>query len=51
MLELIALYLAGLSFFFTGMAGISDNLRQLTGRRFPVLLSRATDHPARRLAR
>jgi phosphate:Na+ symporter len=47
MLELIALYLAGLSFFFTGMAGISDNLRQITGRRFRVLLSRATNHPVR----
>jgi phosphate:Na+ symporter len=47
MLELIAMYLAGLSFFFTGMAGISDNLRQITGRRFRVLLSRATNHPVR----
>jgi phosphate:Na+ symporter len=47
MLELIALYLAGLSFFFTGMAGISANLRQITGRRFRVLLSRATNHPVR----
>ena len=47
MLEMIALYLAGLSFFFMGMAGISDNLRQITGRRFRVLLSRATNHPVR----
>lgn len=47
MAELIALYLAGLSFFFTGMAGISDNLRQMAGQRFRLLLSRATDHPAR----
>jgi phosphate:Na+ symporter len=47
MLELIATYLAGLSFFFTGMAGISDNLRQITGRRFRVMLSRATNHPVR----
>lgn len=47
MVELVALYLAGLSFFFTGMAGISDNLRQITGQRFRVLLSRATNHPVR----
>ena len=47
MVELIALYMAGLSFFFTGMAGISDNLRQITGHRFRVLLSRATNHPVR----
>jgi phosphate:Na+ symporter len=47
MIELIALYLAGISFFFTGMAGISDNLRQVTGRRFRLLLSRATNHPVR----
>ena len=47
MVELIALYMAGLSFFFSGMAGISDNLRQVTGHRFRVLLSRATNHPVR----
>ncbi|HKF48941.1 MAG TPA: Na/Pi symporter [Terracidiphilus sp.] len=47
MVESIALYLAGLSFFFTGMAGISDNLRQMTGQRFRILLVRATNHPAR----
>jgi len=47
MVELVALYLAGLSFFFTGMAGISDNLRQITGQRFRLLLSRATNHPVR----
>jgi phosphate:Na+ symporter len=47
MIELIALYLAGISFFFTGMAGISDNLRQITGQRFRILLSRATNHPVR----
>src|SRR6185437_4257437 len=44
-IELIATYLAGLGFFFTGMSGISDNLRQITGRRFRLLLSRATNHP------
>lgn len=47
MVEVIALYLAGLSFFFTGMAGISDNLRQMAGKRFRVLLSRATNRPVR----
>jgi len=45
MVELIALYLAGLSFFFTGVEGISDNLRQLSGRRFRRMLVRATHHP------
>jgi phosphate:Na+ symporter len=45
LLELIALYLAGLSFFFTGVAGISDNLRQMSGQRFRLLLGRATHHP------
>ena len=47
MVELVALYLAGLGFFFTGMAGISDNLRQLTGHKFRVMLSHATNHPVR----
>jgi phosphate:Na+ symporter len=47
MIQIVALYLAGLSFFFTGMAGISENLRQITGHRFRVLLSRATNHPIR----
>lgn len=42
MVELIALYLAGLSFFFTGIAGISENLRQLSGQRFRNLLTRTT---------
>ena len=45
MLELIALYLAGLSFFFSGVAGISDNLRLMSGQRFRLLLARATHHP------
>ena len=45
MVEVIALYLAGLSFFFTGVSGLSDNLRQLSGQRFRVLLARATHHP------
>jgi phosphate:Na+ symporter len=45
MVQLIALYLAGLSFFFTGVSGISENLRQMSGKRFRVLLARATQHP------
>lgn len=45
MVELIALYLAGLSFFFSGISGLSDNLRQLSGQRFRQMLARATQHP------
>src|SRR6202789_2175481 len=47
MVKLIALYTAGLSFFFTGIAGISDNLRQLSGQRFRNLLTRTTSGQAR----
>ena len=47
MIEVVALYLAGLSFFFTGVAGISENLRQMSGQRFRLLLARATNHPVR----
>jgi len=47
MVELVALYIAGLSLFFTGKTGIAENLRQLTGYRFRVLLTRATNHPVR----
>ena len=42
---LVALYLAGVSFFFTGVSGISDNLRLMSGQRFRLLLARATHHP------
>ncbi len=42
---LIAYYMAGLSFFFTGVAGISDNLQQLSGQKFRKMLARATNHP------
>ena len=45
MLELIALYLAGVSFFFTGVGGISENLRLMSGQKFRLLLARATHHP------
>lgn len=47
MIESIALYFGGLGFFFSGITGLSANLRQMTGQRFRVLLSRATDHPVR----
>lgn len=45
MAELIALYMAGLSFFFFGMSGVSQNLQQLSGQKFRLLLARATNHP------
>ena len=45
MIELIAIYAAGLSFFFTGVAGISENLRLMSGQKFRLLLARATHHP------
>jgi phosphate:Na+ symporter len=43
--EWLAAYLAGLSFFFTGVAGISENLRRLSGQEFRRLLARTTHHP------
>ncbi|MGB7136131.1 MAG: Na/Pi symporter [Acidobacteriaceae bacterium] len=45
MVELLALYLAGLSFFFSGMSGVSDNLRQMSGQRFRQALGRLTHRP------
>ncbi len=45
MVDLLALYLAGLSFFFSGMSGVSDNLRQMSGQRFRVALGRLTHRP------
>lgn len=45
MAELIATYLAGLGFFFTGVSGVSDNLQQLSGQKFRQSLLRATNHP------
>ena len=45
MLELLALYLAGLAFFFSGMSGVSDNLRQMSGQRFRQALGRLTHRP------
>jgi phosphate:Na+ symporter len=37
--------MAGLSFFFTGVAGISENLRRMSGQQFRKLLARSTHHP------
>ena len=45
MLELLALYLAGLAFFFSGISGVSDNLRQMSGQRFRQALGRLTHRP------
>lgn len=45
MLELLALYLAGLAFFFSGMSGVSDNLRQMSGQRLRQVLGRLTHRP------
>jgi phosphate:Na+ symporter len=45
MVELLALYLAGLSFFFSGISGVSDNLRQMSGQRFRQALRRLTHRP------
>lgn len=43
MTELAALFLAGLSLFFTGVAGVKSRLQQLNGRRVRRLLARVTD--------
>jgi phosphate:Na+ symporter len=45
MSELIALFLAGLSLFFTGVAGVKTRLQQLNGRRVRRMLARVTDRP------
>ena len=45
MAELVALFLAGLSLFFTGIAGIKTRLQQLNGRRLRHLLAKVTDRP------
>ncbi len=45
MVELLALYLAGLSFFFSGISGVSENLRQMSGQRFRQALGRLTHRP------
>ncbi len=45
MTELAALFLAGLSLFFTGVSGVRGRLQQLNGRRVRRLLARVTDRP------
>ncbi len=40
--ELIAVFLAGLSLFFTGVAGVKSRLQQLSGRRCRQILARVT---------
>lgn len=46
MTNIAALFLAGLSLFFTGLAGVKTRLQQLNGRRARRLLARVTDRPA-----
>lgn len=43
MSELFAIFLAGLSLFFTGVAGVKSRLQQLSGRRCRKILARVTD--------
>jgi phosphate:Na+ symporter len=45
MAELIALFLAGLSLFFTGAMGVRTKLQQMSGRKFRQVLARVTDRP------
>jgi len=41
----IALFVAGLAFFFTGLSGVKNNLRQLTSRRFRMVMAKLTNRP------
>lgn len=43
--EALGLFIAGLSFFFTGLAGVKHHLKQLTGRRFRIVMAKLTDRP------
>ncbi|MGH8048601.1 MAG: Na/Pi symporter [Chthoniobacterales bacterium] len=45
MTEIAALLLAGLSLFFTGVAGVKSRLQQINGRRLRRLLAKVTDRP------
>lgn len=47
MSDLLPLFLAGLAFFFVGVAGISEHLRQISGRGLRQRLARLTRHPLR----
>lgn len=44
-MQLAALFLAGLSLFFTGVSGVKAKLQQLSSRKFRQLLARVTDRP------
>ena len=43
--QVVASMLAGLGIFFVGIQTLSNNLRQLTGRRFRMLLEKSTRNP------
>ena len=45
MIEILALFLAGLGLFFTGVDGVRTKLQQLSSRRFRQVLTRLTGHP------
>ncbi len=45
MSEILALFLAGLGLFFTGVDAVRTNLQQLSSRRFRQLLTRLTNRP------
>ncbi|QPM90253.1 Na/Pi cotransporter family protein [Pseudooceanicola algae] len=45
MIELSALFLAGLSLFFTGVAGVKAQLQRMSGRRLRKMLSRTAGNP------
>lgn len=45
MVELLALFLAGLSLFFTGVAGVKGQLQRMSGRRLRKMLARTTGNP------
>ncbi|MES2697116.1 MAG: Na/Pi symporter [Verrucomicrobiota bacterium] len=46
-MEIFALILAGLGFYFIGVGGIRTSLQQIPGRRFRELIGGATRHPLR----
>ncbi len=43
--EILALFLAGLALFFTGVAGVKSRLQQVSGGRFRRMLAKVTDRP------
>lgn len=45
MLEIIGQLLAGLGLFFIGVSFIRTHLKQVTGRRFRMVVARVTSHP------